>query len=116
MAPNKTRFGRENSVTQDSDPRAFFARVNAVALPHLESLCHEWTGQGRRVGREYVALNPRRADRREGSFKINLDSGRWADFASGDAGGDPVSLYAYLNGLGQMAAARALADRLGVTS
>lgn len=116
MAPNKNRFGRKNSVTPESDPRALFVRVNAVALPRLESLCREWTEQGRRVGREYVALNPRRADRSAGSFKINLDSGRWADFASGDAGGDPVSLYAYLNGLSQMAAARALAKRLGMTS
>lgn len=116
MAPDKTRFRREMSVTQERDPRAFIARVNAAALPCLESLCGEWMGQGRRVGREYVALNPRRADRHAGSFKVNLDSGRWGDFASGDAGGDPVSLYAYLNGLGQMASARALADRLGVTA
>ena len=32
--------------------------------------------------REYVALNPTRADKRAGSFKINLQTGRWADFAA----------------------------------
>ena len=45
-------------------------------------------------GHEYVARNPTRADRRPGSFKINLRTGRWADFATGDKGGDPVSLAA----------------------
>lgn len=97
-------------------PQAYIARVNAVALPRLESLCREWTDKGRKSGREYVALNPQRpGDKTPGSFKVNLITGRWADFASGDAGGDPVSLYAYLRGLRQMAAARELADKLGVT-
>ena len=44
----------------------------------------------------YVALNPTRNDRRPGSFKINIRTGRWCDFATGDRGGDPVSLVAYL--------------------
>jgi hypothetical protein len=68
------------------------------------------------AGAEYVALNPTRADKRLGSFRINLGTGRWADFATGDAGGDPVSLYAYLHDLRQIDAARRLAVRLGVQS
>ena len=88
--------------------------VNAAALPRLESLCQSWLPTGRREGREYVALNPTRNDRSLGSFRINLNSGRWADFATGDRGGDPVSLYAYLNGLRQTEAARQLGDKLGV--
>jgi hypothetical protein len=50
-----------------------------------------------------------------GSFKINLTSGRWADFATGDAGGDPVSLAAYLGNLSQRDAAIALARMLRVS-
>lgn len=111
MERKKTRAMREDRPT---DPVAFIARVNAAALPCLENLCRDWALQGRRIGGEFVALNPVRADRRPGSFKINLRTGRWADFASGDTGGDPVSLYAYLHGLRQMAAARALATRLRV--
>lgn len=95
------------------DPE-LFERVNKAALHRLEGLCREWTHCGRKVGTEYVALNPTRADNRLGSFRINLGSGRWADFATGDGGGDPVSLYAYLHGMRQIDAAKALALRLGV--
>ena len=69
---------------------------------------------GRLVGREYIARNPRRADRRPGSFKVNINTGKWADFACDAKGGDVVSLAAYLSGAGQAEAARALADMLGL--
>jgi hypothetical protein len=57
---------------------------------------------------------PRRADHRKGSFKINLTTGRWSDFATGDAGGDLVSLAAYLFGLKQGEAAINIAQALGI--
>ena len=66
------------------------------------------------MGREYVALNPRRADKRLGSFKINTVSGAWQDFATKDRGGDPVSLAAYLAGKNQVEAALQLATMLGI--
>lgn len=112
MDKTKPRMQRD---MKHENAGAIIARVNAAALPRLDTLCAEWTIGGRRVGQEFMALNPRRpGDKRPGSFKINLITGRWADFATGDAGGDPVSLYAYLHGLRQLAAARALGQRLGV--
>jgi hypothetical protein len=63
-----------------------------------------------------VVLNPIRADRRLGSFKINVRTGRWADFATGDKGGDPVSLVAYLEGVSQVEAARLLGRMLGLNT
>src|SRR2546430_16860445 len=69
-----------------------FSKINAAALPALPALCARWMPGGKRVGREYVTLNPTRADRRAGSFKVNLQTGRWGDFATGDKGGDAVSL------------------------
>jgi hypothetical protein len=69
---------------------------------------------GKRVGAEIVARNPRRADRRLGSFKINRYNGRWCDFATGERGGDPVSLVAYLADVSQGEAARLLAQMLGM--
>jgi hypothetical protein len=70
---------------------------------------------GRRFGREYIARNPTRRDRRPGSFKINLVTGHWADFATDDkGGGDLISLAAYLFGLTHAEAARRLAAMLGV--
>jgi hypothetical protein len=90
-----------------------FALVNAAAKAHLPDLLARWLPDGRIVGCEFIARNPRRVDRRPGSFKVNLVSGRWADFATGDAGGDVVSLAAYLAGISQAEAARELAKMLG---
>ena len=91
-----------------------FKAINAAALAQLPALCAHWLPDGKRRGREYVARNPRREDRRAGSFSVNLETGRWADFAIGVRGGDPIALLAYLSGLGQAAAARRLAAMLGV--
>lgn len=91
-----------------------FAAVNAAALAALPALLARWLPDGRRQGREHVARNPRREDRRPGSFSVNVDTGAWADFATGDRGGDPVSLAAYLAGTSQGEAARGLARMLGV--
>ena len=93
-----------------------FGRVNAAALPVLPALLERWLPDGRRLGAEYVARNPTRADRRAGSFSVNIRTGRWADFATGERGGDVVSLAAYLHGLRQAEAARKLAAMLGLPS
>ena len=94
--------------------RIDFEAINRAALARLPDLCEHWLPDGRRLGHEYVARNPRRVDRRAGSFSVNLTTGRWADFAIGARGGDPASLAAYLSGLGQADAARRLAELLGV--
>ncbi len=70
--------------------RLDFDTINRAALASLPALLRRWLPDGRLVGREYTARNPRRADRRLGSFLINVNSGRWADFATGDKGGDVV--------------------------
>jgi len=93
-----------------------FAAINARCLAVFPSLLMNWLPTGRIEGRDWVALNPTRHDRQLGSFKIHMDKGCWADFATGDKGGDPVNLYAYLNGLSQVEAARALNGILGGVS
>ena len=94
--------------------RIDFGAVNRSALTMLPSLLGRWLPDGRREGHEWVARNPRRADRSPGSFRVNMLTGRWADFATDDRGGDVVSLAAYLAGSGQAEAARNLADMLGL--
>ncbi len=94
--------------------RIEFGAVNQAAVSVLPDLLRRWLPDGRMEGREYVALNPTRSDRRPGSFKVNLRTGKWADFSTGDRGGDVVSLAAYLSGTGQAEAARSLAKMLGV--
>ncbi|MEN8834115.1 hypothetical protein [Pacificibacter sp.] len=92
----------------------YFVLVNDACMNSLWGLLATWLPDGKRVGREWVARNPTRADRKAGSFKVNMDTGRWADFATGDKGGDPISLYAYLNKLSQRAAAAELLDHWGL--
>jgi hypothetical protein len=94
--------------------RFTFECVRRVAQPAIPALLVRWLPEGHRSGREWVARNPRRADRNPGSFKANLRTGRWADFATGDKGGDVISLLAYLRGVSQTEAAHLLARELGI--
>jgi putative DNA primase/helicase len=85
-----------------------FTSLNNSLLCRVDSLLPAWLPCGRREGQEYIALNPTRHDTTLGSFRINLVTGQWQDFATGDKGGDIVSLYAYLNGVSQYQAAMEL--------
>ena len=87
-----------------------FRHTALAALRVAPGLLKAWLPRGRLVGNEWLALNPRRADRNPGSFKINIRTGRWADFATGDGGGDLISLLAYLRGCSQAQAARAIIE------
>jgi hypothetical protein len=90
-----------------------FAGVNRAALAALPSVLHKLLPGGMIIGNEYAARNPRRADHNIGSFKVNLRNGKWADFAvSGVAGGDVISLVAYIDDCPQAEAARRLARLL----
>lgn len=85
-----------------------FHRINQTLLPNLLSHASSWLPNGKRVGQNYIALNPRRGDRKLGSFVLKLSNGSWRDYATGDSGGDIVSYYAYINNLSQVKAAQAL--------
>lgn len=91
-----------------------FDEINRAALASFPAVLARLLPGGKTIGRELVALNPRRADRRVGSFKVNRYNGKWCDFATGDKGGDPISLVAYLAGVSQIEAARLLAQMLDV--
>ena len=91
-----------------------FDAINQAALAAFPAVLNRLLPGGKLNGRELVALNPRRADRKLGSFKINRYNGRWCDFATGEKGGDPVSLVAYLADVSQGEAARLLAQMLGL--
>jgi hypothetical protein len=91
-----------------------FMVINLACMHQLPTLLAAWLPDGVVQGREWVALNPTRQDRKKGSFRINLDKGCWADFATNDTGGDPISLFAYLNGLEQSQAANTLRKDWGL--
>lgn len=93
-----------------------FAEVNDTALAAWPQLLARWLPDGKRVGNEWVARNPTRNDRKPGSFLINCRSGKWLDHATSDRGGDPISLYQYLEGLPDaLSAAKQLAQELGLS-
>jgi hypothetical protein len=91
-----------------------FAEVNRAAHSDIRGVLARFLPGGKVIQNEYVALNPHRADRHFGSFRINLRTGKWADFASCDCGGDLISLVAFVDNVSQLDAALLLARMLGV--
>lgn len=89
-----------------------FAAINAACLDRYPNILQDWLPGGRTEGTEYVTSNTNGGSGH--SLSVSLRDGIWKDFATGETGSDPVSLYAAINGLRQGEAARALRDRLGV--
>ena len=89
-----------NTPPKGNSRRPTFSQVKAAALRNIDLVLTQWLPNGKRVdgGKEYTAPNPTRADKRAGSLKINLSKGTWADFATGDKGGDLIDLVRYLDG------------------
>lgn len=94
--------------------RIGFRRIADAALGRATPIVLRWLPDGHREGAEWVCRNPMRDDQRPGSFKVNVATGKWSDFATGDRGGDLVSLAAYLFKLNQAAAALRIAEMIGV--
>lgn len=94
--------------------RVDFRAVSDAALMSLDMIAERYLPRGYRRGREWIALNPTRADATPGSFSLNLDKGVWADFAVDQKGADAIDLVAYLTGQSKLDAARELASILNV--
>ncbi len=92
--------------------RVDFEAVAAAALPVLPALAERWLPGGRHEGAEYVCASLSGGAGR--SCKVNLRTGKWADFATGERGGDAVSLAAAIAGTSQLEAARRLSEMLGL--
>jgi len=92
-----------------------FAAVNAAALAGLRALLPTWLPGGTFAGNEFSSRNPTRDDATPGSFSVNASTGIWADFATGDKGGDPISLYAYIKRIKQGESCKEIAAHLGMS-
>ncbi|CAN7718450.1 DUF927 domain-containing protein [Pseudomonas brassicacearum] len=103
--------------TNKPTKRPSFADVKNAALKDIDRVLSHWLPNGKRVdgGKEYTAPNPTRTDKRAGSLKVNLSKGTWADFATGDKGGDLIDLVRYLDGGTDVEACTKLADLLHVS-
>jgi hypothetical protein len=58
-----------------------FETINRAALSALPAVLARIVSSGKIVAGEYVVRNSARDDRRPGSFKINMRTGWWCDFA-----------------------------------
>ena len=85
-----------------------FSEVNKLLQGRENKILHRILPNGTQKGANYVALNPTRKDKNAGSFQTNTKTWQWCDFATGDKGGDIISLYAYLKGINQVKATREL--------
>lgn len=66
-------------------------------LPHAETILSIHCPGGKRRGHEYVASSITGGEGT--SFSLNLTTGRWADFATGEKGKDIISYYAHLKSI-----------------
>jgi putative DNA primase/helicase len=95
-------------------PSVNFPAVKAASIPAIPMLVSRWLPHGKLVGNEWTATNPTRSDSKPGSFKINTGSGVWADFATGETGGDMIDLHQHLFGGDALSSAKEIGELLGV--
>ncbi len=83
-----------------------FHSLAASLLARGPDLVHAWLPGGKIIGKEYHcgSLQGGPGD----SLGVNLQTGRWSDFATQDKGGDLVALYAAIKRISQIEAAREL--------
>jgi putative DNA primase/helicase len=92
-----------------------FPKVVRAAHSSIQSLLEEWFPEGRVEGAEFC-IGSRFGEAGQ-SLRIRITgnkAGVWSDFAGDEAGGDLISLYAYIHDLRPGQACAALAEKLGV--
>lgn len=90
-----------------------FKKIHEQALVSLPSILNHILPGGKFDGANYVCLNPRRSDKKVGSFKVQLATGTFKDFSSGDGGKDIVDLVAFVFNLELKEAADKTLELLG---
>jgi len=81
-----------------------FDKLNESLLSNYLSILQQWLPNGRKIGPDWCVGSL--AGEAGKSLKIHVRKGVWKDFASGDGGSDPISLYAAILGVSQSEAAR----------
>jgi hypothetical protein len=91
-----------------------FKAIEAALLARSRDYLSHLLPGGELQGHEYVVRNPTRSDGEAGSFKVNVRSGKWADFASGQSGRSLLDLAVEIGGAPLMVAAREAATWAGI--
>jgi putative DNA primase/helicase len=87
-----------------------FSTLNRRCCANWQAVTSSFAPTGVMRGREYQTRNPHRTDGTLGSFSINVHTGHWADFATGDKGGDWISWVAFMRSVNNGQAARLVAE------
>ncbi|MDP9902627.1 VapE domain-containing protein [Variovorax ginsengisoli] len=93
-------------------PPINFTALAEALLARADELVPLWLPGGVRQINEYVCGSLSGGEGK--SFSVNLKNGRWSDFATGEAGGDLISLYAAVFGLEPGKAVVAVARETGL--
>lgn len=89
-----------------------YERAACIGLNYIKS----WLPDGEEENGQWVCCNPLRNDAHKGSFKINLTTGAFNDYADDEmVGRDAVTLYARLNGLSNFEAAKTILEKYDPT-
>lgn len=98
------------SGTQGQGARIDFEQLASTLLDRADRLVPGWLPGGAKRGHEWTCGNL--AGEKGTSCSVNLNTGAWADFATGEKGGDLISLYAAIHGLQMIDAAKSLVEDL----
>jgi putative DNA primase/helicase len=71
-----------------------YDQINDHALPILHALLREWFPLGRLISKTEYGVANLNGDEGE-SLSINIQTGRWKEFAGGPGGYEPLGLYAH---------------------
>lgn len=93
-------------------PPIKFKELAEALLRKAGDLVESWLPDGVQRGREYFCAGL--SGGAGSSFAVNLDKGKWGDFATGELGTDLISLYAAIHNLGPGEAAIELARAHGL--
>ena len=87
-----------------------YEQLNEELLRDAEHWLSKWLPRGKVRGNEFVCGDI--AGIPGDSLSVNIRSGKWSDFATGDKGGDLISLYAAVHGKRNGEALRALREEI----
>lgn len=89
-----------------------FADLARALLDQIHQLVPMWLPDGVKNGHEYVCGSL--SGGKGTSASVNMVTGKWSDFATGEAGNDLISLYGAINGFSNGKAAVEVARELGL--
>lgn len=88
-----------------------FEKTRAEITPYIETLIERWLSAGKRNGR-YWMVGSLMNEPGE-SLAVDLQNGIWKDYATGEKGGDLISLWAAMHRIEQLEAAKQVLEQIG---